>query len=187
MADITVDRMGIPPATVRARDEPAPYATTVQRADEVGKFRAARTPGFVEKGVWSVPVVGRPGIERRFAMSSGGVAVEMFEQYLVAEGRALIMASPEEVRDLAQTLQYLPAYLPAVNSFESRFAISVPAGWVVTERVTLRRNGTNHTVIAQCTSLPSQIGPDAWRRQLIEEIVTGSLTPRSSPTSPARS
>jgi hypothetical protein len=53
--------------------------------------------------------------------------------------------------------------------FTARLSAQVPTGWIVNERLTLRRNGSGHIVQSACTTAPAHIGQDAWRDRLLRE------------------
>jgi molecular chaperone DnaK len=170
VADIEIDRPGTPPTTVRARDEPSDGASTEWRAQQIGDFRAQRTPGYVDHGAWPYPVLGQRGIERRFRMAMGQGTVEMFEQYLVVGDRALVIACPMAAREVADGISHQGRPSVAGEVYRGGFSLRLPAGWAASERLTLRRNGTGHTVVSRRTVLPPTIGAAAWRRQQIDEL-----------------
>ncbi len=101
VAEVVVEYPGQPGVSLRARDEPAAVKTVHQLAAQVGSFRAARTPGFVQGWVGPAQVLGQDGVERRFQMASPRGTIAMFEQYLLVDDRAIVVAGQESTRAIS--------------------------------------------------------------------------------------
>lgn len=168
VAQLVVDHLGAEPLTLRARDEPAEDSDAARLAARVLAVRAARTPGFAERSLGKAAVLGGRGLERRFEMRVGKAGVAMLEQYLVSGGRALVVAFPEAAREVAEGLA-LGDGAPA-EWFASRFELELPDEWTAVEQLTLRRQGTSHTVTTSRTALRPQFSSEAWTRAQIEGV-----------------
>lgn len=170
VAELTIDYQGGPPATVRARDEPA-TGTVEQLAAQVGGVRASRTPGFRE--TWMTPgaVLGSEGIERRFLMDSPTGPVSMFELYQVIGDRAYVIAGPEWARSVADSVALRPPTLDRNHWFEPCFTMQDLAGWRVSERLRIRRNGSQHALVAEREQVGRDVFAGTWADQHINALV----------------
>jgi actin-like ATPase involved in cell morphogenesis len=170
-AQLLLDHSGSSPLTLRARDEPASFADAQQLAAHVAAVRSARTPGFREQSLASVPVLGADGVERRFEMHSSGTVVAMFEQYLIRDGRAIVIACPESARAVIETLTLRDQTLPPDAWFEPRFEISCWPAWAPSEQATLNRSGSAHGVSVVRVALSVSVQPEPWRERQIEPLL----------------
>lgn len=166
LSDPTNPAMGL-----QAREEPAAGMTVAQYAERIGGFRAQAMPGYVDGGVQPVQVLGEAGLERRFWVAGEKGPVDMFEQYLVSEDRAIALMCPVIARVVADSLSLLPRSLGPDKWFEARFAVVLPTGWKAVERLTLQRHGTWHTVMATHSTLPPGVPAPEWHGRQIDELV----------------
>jgi molecular chaperone DnaK len=166
-AHLTLDRPGPAPLTIRARDEATPVATAEDLARLVLPGRQARTPGFRETWCGPAWVLRLSGYERRFVMRTATGDVPMCEQYLVTDGRAVVIAAPEAARSTIEALTYEARRLPPDGWFESRFGGMVTADWVVDEQLVLQRRVSRHLVYSSRRSRAGGIDLDAWRTDLL--------------------
>jgi molecular chaperone DnaK len=173
VAEVVVEFPGQPGVSLRARDEPAAVKTVHQLAAQVGSFRATRTPGFVQGWVGPAQVLGQNGVERRFQMASPRGTIGMFEQYLLVDDRAIVLAGPDSTRPIATTMRLRPATMQAGQWFESRFTVECPPHWLPSERVNLRRNVSNHGVTAEILNLPLDVSDADWRRRQFDSLFIG--------------
>jgi actin-like ATPase involved in cell morphogenesis len=172
-AELQLDDAGSPPTTIRARDEAADGLDTTHLAQRAGAVRVSRTADYRELSIGPTRVLGAgDGLERRFIMTTGGVAVPMFEQYLVADGRAYVVASPEHVRDVAQLIGLSDSPTTGGDWFGPRFLPPPGAGWIVREQLTLQRIGTAHTVVATRTVFGSAENQQTWRQREWKAVMT---------------
>ena len=171
VAELTIDYQGSPHATLRARDEPA-VGTVEQLAAQVGATRAARTPGYKEEWLGSSPVMSAQGIERRFVMTSAQGQVPMFEQYLVQGNRSYVIAGPQWAHDVAGKLAVRPLSLDADTWFESRFTLVETEGWLVSERLRVRRNGIDHGIVMERSILATGLSPEYWVQQQFDALIS---------------
>jgi hypothetical protein len=170
-AELRIDHLGAPPATIRARDDPAGRIDTEELARRAGAVRRARTPGYRELSLASAEVLGAgQGLERRFTTHSSGRTVPMFEQYLVSAGRAFAVAAPESARLVADRLRVIAASPSSPQRFESRFLVEPGADWALREQVMLRRNGTAHVVTLARAFLHD--GTEPWRESERAALMT---------------
>lgn len=177
LATLVLDRPGADPLTVSARDEQSAFSDSAALGGAALRNRIARTPGFQNRGGAPADVLGaRQGLERRFAMESGGTVVEMFELYLVLDGRAFVVAGPMAARDLGSGLRLRArsAQAGATPVFESRFDVTLPPGWSAHEQVSLRRSGTTHAVTADRWVPRAPTDPDQWSAQQAAALVRGN-------------
>jgi molecular chaperone DnaK len=173
VAEVVVEFPGQPGVSLRARDEPAAVKSVHQLAAQVGSFRASRTPGFVQGWVGPAQVLGQDGVERRFQMASPRGTIAMFEQYLLVDDRAIVVAGKESTRAIASTMKLRPPSMQADQWFESRFTVVTPPHWLPSERVNLRRNVTNHGVTAEILALPPDLSDADWRRRQFDSLFIG--------------
>lgn len=173
VSELVIEFQGPPTMSLRARDEPASVGNVHQLAGQVGAFRAARTPGFVQHWVGPAPVLGDTGVERRFSMAATQGGAQMFEQYLLVNGRAIVVAGVEGTRAIAATMRLRPTRMPADHWFESRFSVDCPPRWSPNERVNLRRNGSNHGVTAEQLTLPVGMTDGEWRKRQFDSLFIG--------------
>lgn len=171
VAELTVDYLGSPHATLRARDEPA-VGTVEQLAAQVGAFRATRTPGYVEEWLGSAPAMGFQGIERRFVMTSTQGRVPMFERYLILGNRSFVVAGPQWAHDMADVLGVRPLSLEPDKWFESRFTLEKHTGWLVSERLRVRRNGVDHGLVLERSILHPGTSAEQWVQQQFDALVS---------------
>jgi molecular chaperone DnaK len=148
-------------ATIRARDEPTTVTASIKLADQVNAFRAARTPGYREVSRGGAWLFGRPGgVERRFTMVAGGAEILMVERYLVLDGRAFVLASPATAMDVADGFVLTESQEPGL--YRSRFEFWCPPRWSASEQLTVRRNGSIHSLIGEHTRFPQAVRPLDW-------------------------
>lgn len=177
LASLVLDRPGTDPLTIRARDEHSAFPDSAALGGAALQNRMARTPGFQNRGGAPADVLGTgQGLERRFAMESGGAVVEMFELYLVLDGRCYVVAGPMAARDLGSGLRLRAKASSAVPIFESRFDVVLPSGWVAHEQVSLRRSGTAHALTADRWVPRSPADPGQWSSQQVGALVRGNAT-----------
>jgi molecular chaperone DnaK len=167
---IALERLSSAPATIRLREEACELTATPELAMRLGAFRAARSQGYREVAVGPAPVLGVPGAERRFFMTSRGVPVPMVERYLVAGGRAIVMAFPEEVRGLADAFTFAGQWPAPEGQIKSPVLIPRPTGWRSSEQLHLV--GYNHAVllVAERHELPNE-PIEAWRWHRLESLL----------------
>ena len=169
VALLVVDHLEGAPVTLRARDEPANGTTPQALAERAGAMRSQRSPGFAERSLQPVDVLGTGGgLERHFTMESRGETVAMIEQYTVVGDRALVVACPESGRACLDALSYRDPNMAAVAYFEARFRIAMPDRWSAYEHITLRRHGSNQAVIAERVSGIGDEQLEAWRRHELD-------------------
>jgi actin-like ATPase involved in cell morphogenesis len=170
-AYLTLDQPGPPPLTLRARDEPSrvPDAETLSRI--ALPARQSRTPGFRELSCGPAWVLGLSGFERRFTMRQGRTKLAMVEQYLVTDGRAVVIACPEAARSLLVSLTYQPPRLPVEGWFESRFAGSAAPDWTVHEQLVLQRHESGHRVSSMRRTPGRGIAAQSWRDEQLAPVL----------------
>jgi actin-like ATPase involved in cell morphogenesis len=173
VSELVIEFPGPPAISLRARDEPASVGNVHQLAGQVGAFRAARTPGFVQHWVGPAQVLGDTGVERRFSIAAPQGSIPMFEQYLIVSGRALVIAGAEASRGVAATMRLRPNTMAPEQWFESRFSVECPPRWSPNERVNLRRNVSNHAVTAEQLSLPAGMPDGEWRKRQLDALFIG--------------
>ncbi len=173
VSELVIDFPGPPAISLRARDEPASVSNVHQLAGQVGAFRAARTPGFVQHWVGPAPVLGESGVERRFSIASTQGNVQMFEQYLLVNDRAIVVAGPEPSRAVAANMRLGEKTMNGDEWFESRFNVDCPPRWSPTERVNLRRNVSNHGVTAEQLAIPVGMAEGDWRKRQFDALFIG--------------
>ena len=182
---LVVDRPGSVPATIRARDEPTQARNSSELAEQIRSFRVSCTPGFRDVSFGHTSVFGQTeGVERRFVMSTPAGEVNMVERYLVADGRAYVLASPEAGLALADGV-VLGAPLPS-GLFGSRFEFPFGPDWTPTEQVVVRRNGTPYSVVAEHTRLWELTTTEAWLARRLTDIQRGLTQPSVAGRSPGR-
>ena len=168
-SQIVVDRSDGPAVTIRARDEPATVPVSIALATQVGTFRAARTPGYRELSIGGSRLFGLPGgVERRFTMIFAGAPLLMVERYLVYEGRAFVVACPASVADVADG--FVVADSAPQGLYRSRFEILFPAGWTVTDTMTVRRNGSSHSIVSEHARSTTEMSRESWLSACIERV-----------------
>lgn len=169
---LLVTRPGESPLTVRALDEPARGNDTAGLAGLALRAQSARVPGFREESSTAATVAGvEGGIERRFSMTVGGRQVAMLEQYLVSNGRALVINSPEEARSIAESIALGEPPGAGAGTFFVRFELPVPAAWTTTERLRLSAAAAHHTVTTEHLALQGSDGEAAWRQRALDELM----------------
>ncbi len=173
VSELVIDFPGPPSMSLRARDEPASVGNVHQLAGQVGAFRAARTPGFVQHWVGPAQVMGESGVERRFSIASTQGNVQMFEQYLLVNDRAIVIAGTEPSRAVAATMRLGEPTLNTDQWFESRFSVDCPPRWIPNERVNLRRNLSNHGVTAEQLTIPLELADGEWRKRQFDALFIG--------------
>ncbi len=167
---LTLERPGQAPLILRAKDEPAAVRDSEELAARSRVGRVASTPGFRERSFGPATVLGMAGgIERRFYMTgAGGVELAMVERYLVAGGRALVVAFPEAVLEMADRMTLGPA--PGAETYVSRFEVATEPEWVATEQLVVRRNGNTLSVLAEHKRLLGLTTTEAWLNQRVAEL-----------------
>lgn len=173
VSELVIEYQGPPAISLRARDEPASVGNVHQLAGQVGAFRAPRTPGYVQQWVGPAPVLGDSGVERRFSIAATQGNAQMFEQYLLVNDRAIVIAGAEGTRAIAATMRLRPITLRPDQWFESRFSVDCPPMWSPNERVNLRRNGSNHGVTAEQLTLPLGMPEGEWRKRQFDSLFIG--------------
>ena len=169
VALLVIDHLEAPPATLRARDEPAGGATADALAARALSFRSQRSPGFAEQSLQPANVLGTSaGLERRFTMQSGGGPVAMIEHYAVVGERAFVVACPEAGRACLEALTLREPRMAPAGYFESRWRIALPDRWSAYEHITLRRRGSNQAVIAERVGGIGDEQLEAWRRHELD-------------------
>ena len=186
VAALELDDMALPPTTVRARDEPAAGLDTADLAQRAGATRAARIPDYRELWVGPTSVLGvEDGLERRFTMTVNGSTVSMFEQYVVHDGRAFVLASPEPARASAAAIHLAVERPRSRDWFEPRFVIDSVSEWVVREQTNLQRAGTPLAVTTTRTVFGSVGQSDTWRERewaAVMSLPAAELVTHSSAT-----
>jgi actin-like ATPase involved in cell morphogenesis len=165
---LVVDRPGAAPATLRVRDEPVAVNEPSQLAEQVRGFRATRTPGFRDLGLAAAPGV-PGGLERRFSMHAAQGEIAMLERYLIVDGRALVLAGPESMRDLMDAIVFGPP--PPPEAFTLRLEFPIGPDWTIAEQVVVRRNGTALSFIAERRTTPSAVESSAWMTQQLDRLL----------------
>jgi actin-like ATPase involved in cell morphogenesis len=173
---LVVDRRGQAGATIRARDEPTRATSSMELAAEVRKFRVARTPGYRDVAFNTAPVLGHPdGAERRFTMTTGGSTIVMVERYLVADGRAFVVAAPEV--SLATADRFAIGAPPPAGVYWSRLEFPLERDLSTTEQLVVQRHGTSHSILVEHRAVPEPVTLEAWFSYslgLLQQRLTGS-------------
>jgi hypothetical protein len=165
---VLIDRPFGEPLTIRLRDDPASGADTAAVARAARERRAARTAGFAERDSGPATVLGiAGGIERRFTMAARGEALEMFEQYVVVGGRALVVVCPEAGRELAATVALAE---PGDGAMRARFELALPEGWTATEQLSLWHEPAMRSLVAERVIFAPDGTPGRWLREEIERL-----------------
>jgi actin-like ATPase involved in cell morphogenesis len=170
VAELTLDFQGLPPATIRARDEPSSGSVN-ELATKIGTFRSSRTPGYRETNLLQSTVFGAQGIERQFEMTSPQGPLPMFERYLILGERSFVIAGPEAAREIAETISLAPVSLDNTSWFEARFIVPELPGWIVSERLRLRRNGTGRGWVVDRIPLAPGIVAEHWIQQQFDALI----------------
>ncbi len=167
---LVVDHRG--GATIRVRDEPANGRDVLSLSDEVLQVRSSRMAGFRELSVGPADVLGLPGgFERRFVSATVSGELEMFERYLVAGDRALVLACPEQDRAVADAITLGEPLLPKGKYFEPSFGLDVPEGWTASERAILSQTKTGNQIIADHVLAPTMITGEQWRERQVAALL----------------
>ncbi len=165
-----IDRPQGEPLTLRLRDDPAEGMGTEQLAARARAQRMKHTAGFSDGEVVPVEAFGLgDGLERRFRMLVAGQPMMMFEQYLVRDGRALVLVCPEAGRTVAQTVSVGGQRDGQANQLRASFSSLAPAEWTVSEQLAIWRQGEWHSLLAGRASM----GPDAvagWRSEEMDRL-----------------
>jgi actin-like ATPase involved in cell morphogenesis len=170
VAELTIDFQAFPPATIRVRDEPT-VGSVLELATKIGTFRSSRIPGFRESQVAQGVVFGEQGIERRFEMTSPQGPLPMFERYLVLGDRSYVIAGPESAREIADSITLQPNSLDPLSWFEARYLVPDHPGWLVSERLRLRRNNTGRGWVVDRTPLKSGTVTEHWIQQQFDALL----------------
>jgi molecular chaperone DnaK len=169
---LVLDRVQGDPATIRIRDESSRGADVETVARRSAAFRAERSDDFADRGLRQVEIIGHRGLERSFSYSAGGRTLVMIERYVVAGDRVLVMALPEEFRELAD--RFTSARWP--NSGPTLRAATVllrPDGWRTTETIQILGRGNVPALQADRTELPAE-PVEAWRWHRLEALLKNS-------------
>lgn len=165
----TIDRLVGASATVRIRDEPSRGTDVHSLAARAEAVRSSRSPTFVDHGVRPLVVLGQPGLERAFTIRPRGAVVSMLERYVVIDDRALVMAFPAEVAQLADAAT--PVNWPSTDGkITAPLVLPRPEGWITTEEIQL--SGPNNVRIARAerNELPDE-PIEGWRWHLLEALL----------------
>jgi molecular chaperone DnaK len=166
---LVVDRTGGGPSTIRVRDEATAAPNAQALAEQVGKMRTSRTPGYSETSmVDGAGVAGLEGVERRFTMQLPDGPVAMVERYTVVDGRALVLAFPEAAQPVADTISADVRTPP--GGIASRFSLPMPDGWSATELLAIRRNGSRHSISIERVRHPVDIEESQWRERKADQV-----------------
>jgi hypothetical protein len=102
-------------------------------------------------------------------MTEDGRSISKFEQYLVLDGRALVIGGPEEARTVAESLTLTGP--PADElTFQIRFELPIPADWTVIERLRLTPAGLSQSVTAERFLLDPSDSPAAWEQRELNKL-----------------
>ena len=167
---IALERLSGAPATIRLREEACDLATTPELAMRLGAYRAARSQGYKEVSVGPAPVLGAPGAERRFFITTRGVPVAMVERYLVATGRAIVIAFPEAARGLADALSFAVQWPAPKGLIRSPVMLPRPEGWRSSEQLHLLGYHQAALLVAERHELPQE-PVEAWRWHRLESLL----------------
>jgi hypothetical protein len=140
-------------------------------ATKIGTFRSSRTPGYRETNLLQSTVFGAQGIERQFEMTSPQGPLPMFERYLILGERSFVIAGPEAAREIAETISLAPVSLDNTSWFEARFIVPELPGWIVSERLRLRRNGTGRGWVVDRIPLAPGIVAEHWIQQQFDALI----------------
>ena len=168
-AYITLDRPYGSPATIRVRDEACELNTVSDLAARIGAFRAARSTDYQEVSLAPSTVLGAPGMERHFVMTSHASRLPMTERYAVAAGRAFVMAYPTELSDLAEAFA-ITEWPTRSDRIASPVTIPRPPGWTSNEQIVLRGPGNTPQLVAERLELPDE-PVQAWRWHRLESLL----------------
>jgi molecular chaperone DnaK len=143
-------------------DAPAGASSTADLAERAGA-RWAQAPGYRERSIRPANVLGiDSGLERQLIADDGDVSLSWIERYLVSDGRALVVTAHEQARSVAESLRVRPRTLDPRKNFEPSFAISVPEGWSIVDRLELMRTDTGRSVVVESHALPKSGTAKDW-------------------------
>jgi molecular chaperone DnaK len=169
-AHVLLDRTVGGPATVRLREESSRGRSAAEVAARAGAIRASRSHQYVETGVWPTTVLGLPGLERRFVMTTRARRVDMVERYVVWGDRALVMAFPAEVTPLADAFALAGPWPDPAAPYSSPVSVPRPAGWSTQEELRLMGAGNLTVVSGERVELPAE-PEEAWRWHRLESLL----------------
>jgi len=170
LGQLVIERVGANPIVLRAHDEPARDIDTAGLASAALTAQTSHTAGFHQDWSGSAAVAGHEGgLELRYTMTDGDRSIAMFEQYLVLDGRALVIGGPEEARPVAASISLIDA--PADElTFQMRFELPIPTDWTVVERLRLTPVGIAHSVTAERFLLHASDSPAAWEQRELDKL-----------------
>ncbi len=160
------------PTTLRVRDEPCSGTTTTsQLAATALAHRATTMPGFREVSRnEQATVFGNPGIEATFEMNDGSGTIQMFERYVVLDGRSYVAAGGVGARKIADSIE-LGVNRSTPQTYISRLATRTALDANITERATLRRRDDGSVVTVEQWSLQHE-PTAAWTASLINHALS---------------
>lgn len=161
VTQIVLERSDGIASTIRVREEPATVTASIALATQVQAYRASRTPGYQELSCGGARIFGQTGgVERRFTMLVNGAPMMMIERYLVLEGRAFVLASPESV--IADADAFVIGPPSPLGLYRSRFELWSPPDCTVSEQITVRRNASSHSLVGEHTRHTAPVQEAVW-------------------------
>jgi len=104
-------------------------------------------------------------------MRQGRTKLAMVEQYLVIDGRSVVVACPEGARSLLHSMTYQPPRLPVEGWFESRFGGGAAPDWTVHEQLVLQRRESGHRVSSMRRTPGGGIAAQSWRDEQLAPLL----------------
>jgi hypothetical protein len=102
-------------------------------------------------------VLGRDGgLERRYSVVEGGRRVTYLEWYLQLGGRWVVVAAPEQAREVVSRLVVEAPRADPTRFFELRIGGDVPVGWIAAERLIMVRSRSVHQLVAESDPNPEE-------------------------------
>jgi molecular chaperone DnaK len=166
-----------PDRSVSVTDEPSVFldsAALAARGERADPAMAVPYPG-----AWAGPnrVAGLDaGWERRY-LSWRGRPVEMVERSVIGAGRATVVTAGRSVVGIADLVARRPS--PSATWADVGVGVSCPDGWVITEQLLLRRQGTPYQVLVLCTTEPASIDTGLWAERQLAAVSVRSAAPPS--------
>lgn len=136
-------------ALVHVMDSPAAGQDVAALAAQSEQGLAAPGRGYAPVALIPAGVLGRDGLERRYALGDGPHREPYVQRYLQLGDRWLVITAPERAREVADRLVIEASRVDAGRSFELCVGADVPQGWSAAERIDLIRARPGQRVAAE--------------------------------------